>query len=50
MKKKLTKEEKLKLHRELAGSASKHSAEGIKESLEIASRSDWNDNEWDKGK
>lgn len=40
-KKKLTKEEKLELHKKLAGSAKLHSEDGIKELNRIANREDW---------
>lgn len=42
-KKKLTKEEKKALHKELAGSAQSHTKEGIEELLRIAKRDDWED-------
>ncbi|EGL84136.1 hypothetical protein CathTA2_0302 [Caldalkalibacillus thermarum TA2.A1] len=42
-KKKLTKEEKRDLAAKLAGSAKYFSNEGIKESLKIAGREDWED-------
>lgn len=41
VKKRLTKEEKIALHKKLAGSARRFSAEGIEESLRIANREDW---------
>lgn len=42
-KKKLTKEEKKALHKELAGSAQYHTKESIEELLRIANREDWED-------
>lgn len=42
-KKKLTKEEKKALHKELAGSAKSHPKEGIEELIRIANREDWED-------
>jgi hypothetical protein len=42
-KKKLTKEEKLALSKQLAGSARLFSKEGVEESLRIANREDWED-------
>jgi len=42
-KKKLTKEEKLALHKKLAGSAKLFSKAGVEESLRIANREDWED-------
>lgn len=41
VKKRLTKEEKLALSKELAGSAKHFSSEGLKESDRIANREDW---------
>jgi len=40
-KKKLAKEEKLELHKKLAGSAKLHSKDGIRELIQIANREDW---------
>jgi hypothetical protein len=40
---KLTKEEKKALHKQVAGSAKLFSKEGVKESLRIANREDWED-------
>jgi len=40
-KKKLTKEEKLNLHKKLAGSVKLHTKEGIKEMIQIANREHW---------
>ncbi|KPL58394.1 hypothetical protein AM506_17215 [Rossellomorea vietnamensis] len=43
VKKKLTKEEKKVLHKQVAGSAKLFTKEGVKESLSIANREDWED-------
>ncbi len=39
--KRLTKEEKLALHKELAGSAQHFSYKGLKEAINIANREEW---------
>ncbi|MCA1322439.1 hypothetical protein LC085_21420 [Bacillus tianshenii] len=44
VKKRLTKEEKLALSKELAGSAKHFSLEGLQESDRIANREDWEEN------
>jgi hypothetical protein len=43
VKTKLTKEEKKALHKQVAGSAKLFTKEGVKESLRIANREDWED-------